>query len=360
MKKWFNTNYHYIVPEIEDDTQIKLAGSKPFDEYEEAKAAGVKTKPVIAGPFTLLKLLKYTGSKKCDDYVDELINAYKSYVSKFEKLGAEWIQFDEPFLVHDLTNDDVALFEKIYKELLKCKGSIKVLLQTYFGDIRDCYENVVKLDFDGIGLDFIEGRKTIELVEKYGFPNDKVLFAGLVNGKNIWKNNYKKTLETVSGLKNAGINVVIGTSCSLLHVPYTLENESRLSEDYIKHLSFAVEKLTELSQLKNLADNKNPESEKAYNDNIELFSIKRVNSFNDKVKKRVADIKESDFVRLPAFNEREKIQKAEFGLPMFPTTTIGSFPQTADVKANRSAYKKNEISKMKSTLILIRKRLQNG
>ena len=345
MKKWFNTNYHYIVPEIEDDTQIKLAGSKPFDEYEEAKAAGVKTKPVIAGPFTLLKLLKYTGSKKCDDYVDELINAYKSYVSEFEKLGAEWIQFDEPFLVHDLTNDDVALFEKIYKEFLKCKGSIKVLLQTYFGDIRDCYENVVKLDFDGIGLDFIEGRKTIELVEKYGFPNDKVLFAGLVNGKNIWKNNYKKTLETVSRLKNAGINVVIGTSCSLLHVPYTLENESRLSEDYTKHLSFAVEKLTELSQLKNLADNKNPESEKAYNDNIELFSIKRVNSFNDKVKKRVADIKESDFVRLPAFNKREKIQKAEFGLPMFPTTTIGSFPQTADVKANRSAYKKNEISK---------------
>ena len=345
MKKWFNTNYHYIVPEIEDDTQIKLAGSKPFDEYEEAKAAGVKTKPVIAGPFTLLKLLKYTGSKKCDDYVDELINAYKSYVSEFEKLGAEWIQFDEPFLVHDLTNDDVALFEKIYKEFLKCKGSIKVLLQTYFGDIRDCYENVVKLDFDGIGLDFIEGRKTIELVEKYGFPNDKVLFAGLVNGKNIWKNNYKKTLETVYGLKNAGINVVIGTSCSLLHVPYTLENESRLSEDYIKHLSFAVEKLTELSQLKNLADNKNPASEKAYNDNIELFSIKRVNSFNDKVKKRVADIKESDFVRLPAFNEREKIQKAEFGFPMFPTTTIGSFPQTADVKANRSAYKKNEIPK---------------
>ena len=107
MKKWFNTNYHYIVPEIEDDTQIKLAGSKPFDEYEEAKAAGVKTKPVIAGPFTLLKLLKYTGSKKCDDYVDELINAYKQYVSEFEKLGAEWIQFDEPFLVHDLTNDDV-------------------------------------------------------------------------------------------------------------------------------------------------------------------------------------------------------------------------------------------------------------
>lgn len=107
------------------------------------------------------------------------------------------------------------------------------------------------------------------------FQMIKFYLPGLVNGKNIWKNNYKKTLETVSGLKNAGINVVIGTSCSLLHVPYTLENESRLSEDYIKHLSFAVEKLTELSQLKNLADNKNPESEKAYNDNIELFSIKR-------------------------------------------------------------------------------------
>ena len=345
MKKWFNTNYHYIVPEVEDDTVIQLSGNKLVDEYAEAKALGIETKPVVIGAYTMLRLCRFTGKKPALDYVEDIISAYQNLVKKCEENQIAWVQFDEPALVWDMEESDIALFHKIYDGILSCKKHSHILLQTYFGDVRDIYQDLIQMPFDGIGLDFIEGRKTIELVEKYGFPNDKVLFAGLVNGKNIWKNNYKKTLETVSGLKNAGINVVIGTSCSLLHVPYTLENESRLSEDYTKHLSFAVEKLTELSQLKNLADNKNPESEKAYNDNIELFSIKRVNSFNDKVKKRVADIKESDFVRLPAFNEREKIQKAEFGLPMFPTTTIGSFPQTADVKANRSAYKKNEIPK---------------
>ena len=345
MKKWFNTNYHYIVPEVEDDTVIQLSGNKLVDEYAEAKALGIETKPVVIGAYTMLRLCRFTGKKPALDYVEDIISAYQNLVKKCEENQIAWVQFDEPALVWDMEESDIALFHKIYDGILSCKKHSHILLQTYFGDVRDIYQDLIQMPFDGIGLDFIEGRKTIELVEKYGFPNDKVLFAGLVNGKNIWKNNYKKTLETVSGLKNAGINVVIGTSCSLLHVPYTLENESRLSEDYTKHLSFAVEKLTELSQLKNLADNKNPESEKAYNDNIQLFSIKRVNSFNDKVKKRVADIKESDFVRLPAFNEREKIQKAEFGLPMFPTTTIGSFPQTADVKANRSAYKKNEIPK---------------
>ena len=345
MKKWFNTNYHYIVPEVEDEMVIELKGNKLFAEYHEAKELEITTKPTVIGAYTLLKLSRYTGTKKMADYVDAVSKAYRDLIVKCETEGIDWLQFDEPALVQDMGQDEIHLFHKLYDEILATDNKCHVLLQTYFGDVRDIYEDLIQMPFSGIGLDFIEGRKTIELVEKYGFPNDKVLFAGLVNGKNIWKNNYKKTLETVSGLKNAGINVVIGTSCSLLHVPYTLENESRLSEDYTKHLSFAVEKLTELSQLKNLADNKNPESEKAYNDNIELFSIKRVNSFNDKVKKRVADIKESDFVRLPAFNEREKIQKAEFGLPMFPTTTIGSFPQTADVKANRSAYNKNDIPK---------------
>ena len=343
MKKWFNTNYHYMVPEIEDDTQIKLAGSKPFDEYEEAKAAGVKTKPVIAGPFTLLKLLKYTGSKKCDDYVDELINAYKSYVSEFEKLGAEWIQFDEPFLVHDLTNDDVALFEKIYKELLKCKGSIKVLLQTYFGDIRDCYENVVKLDFDGIGLDFIEGKKTAELIEKYGFPKDTVLFAGLVNGKNIWKNHYEKTLNVLKKLEDKGIQTVLSTSCSLQHVPYTLKHENKLSDEYLNYFAFAEEKLVELKELSRLAECGNIEEDERFKTNRQLFAGTR-KCDNEAVKKRLEEVTEADYRRLPARSERQQLQKKEFALPKLPTTTIGSFPQTKDVKANRSAFRKGEIS----------------
>ena len=170
MKKWFNTNYHYMVPEIDDNTEIKLAGTKPFDEFAEAKALGITTKPVIIGAFTLLKLLRYVGKKQATDYADAVIAAYAGLLEKFAAAGAEWVQFDEPYLVHDLTSEDIALFETLYQGILEKKGPGKVLLQTYFGDVRDCYGNITALAFDGIGLDFLEGRKTKELVEANGFP----------------------------------------------------------------------------------------------------------------------------------------------------------------------------------------------
>ena len=344
MKKWFNTNYHYMVPEIDDKTEIRLTGTKPFDEYMEAKTLGIETKPVIIGAFTLLKLLRYTGEKTIQDYIDAVSAAYAELLAKNSVLGVEWVQFDEPYLVHDLTDEDIALFEKLYHTILADRGNVKVLLQTYFGDVRDCYQNLTALDFDGIGLDFIEGRKTVELIKKYGFPKDKILFAGVVNGKNIWKNNYKNTLAILNTLKNETINTVIGTSCSLLHVPYTLKNETKLSATYTKHFAFAQEKLEELAELKILAEKDNYIEEKAFKENAECFAD-RINAYNPEVQKRVSEIREDDFTRLPAFEEREKIQKKEFDLPLFPTTTIGSFPQTADVKANRTAFRNGKISK---------------
>lgn len=343
MKKWFNTNYHYMVSEIEDTTEIKLAGTKPFDEYSEAKNAGVETKPVIVGAFTLLKLAKFTGKKNIADFKEAVIKAYSEYITKFETLGAEWLQFDEPYLVHDLTAEDLDLFKELYGEILKAKKNSKILLQTYFGDIRDGYEQIVNADFDGIGLDFVEGKKTAELVEKYGFPKDKVLFAGVVNGKNIWRNNYEKTLKTLKGLEEKGYNVVIGTSCSLLHVPYTLENETKLSAEITSHFAFAHEKLAELSDLKVLSEEKNVAENPAYQKNVQLFSTDR-NATDSAVSERLKNIKDSDFTRLPAFDEREAVQKKKLGLPLFPTTTIGSFPQTKDVKANRTAFRKGLIN----------------
>lgn len=228
MKKWFNTNYHYMVPEISDDTEIKLVGTKPFDEFSEAKMLGIITKPVLIGAFTLLKLIRYTGNKIADDFADTLITAYVELLEKFSQIGAEWIQFDEPYLVHDLTSEDIALFEKLYKGILPGKKNIRILLQTYFGDVRDCYENICSLDFDGLGLDFIEGKQTSNLIDQKGFPKDKILFAGVVNGKNIWRNNYQSTLSLLDKWKEKGIQTVISTSCSLLHVPYTLKNETCL------------------------------------------------------------------------------------------------------------------------------------
>ena len=343
MKKWFNTNYHYMVPEIEDDTQVKLVGNKLFEEYQEAKAEGVETKPVVTGAFTLLKLLRYTGKKTEQDFVNAIISVYCELLRKCNSLGVKWLQFDEPYLVHDLTEEDLQLFEKLYSSILVSKGNSKILLQTYFGDIRDGYERIGKLSFDGIGLDFVEGKETANLVNKYGFPKDKVLFAGLVNGKNIWRNHYEKTLQVLDGLKERGYSVVISTSCSLLHVPYTLENETKLSEEVKKYFAFAKEKLTELAELKQISEETDESANAAYKKNVQLFQSDR-KCQNEKVAKRVAAIEEKDFTRLPVFEEREKVQKDTFKLPLFPTTTIGSFPQTADVKSTRTAYKQGKIT----------------
>ena len=336
MKKWFNTNYHYLVPEIDDDTEIRLAGTKPVDEYKEARELGVDTKVAVVGPFTFLKLAKFTGAKKIADVSGKLTEEYVKLVSVLTSKGADLIEFDEPYLVRDLDASDIELFKNIYASILANKNGAKILLQTYFGDIRDIYAEVIKLDFDLIGIDFVEGRKSLELVKSYGFPSDKVLVAGLVNGKNIWRNDYKKTL---SALKEIGVeNVVLGTSCSLLHVPYTLDNETKLSDDYKKHFAFAEEKLTELAELASIAGT-DYEGSEVYKKNQSLFEG-RVNSEDKEVQAKVAAITDADYVRLPVFEEREKIQKQILNLPLFPTTTIGSFPQTSDVRKNRQEFKK--------------------
>ena len=341
MKKWFNTNYHYLVPEIDDDTEIKLVGTKPVDEYKEAREFGVDTKVAVVGPFTFLKLAKFTGAKKISDVSGKLTEEYVKLVSALTSKGADLIEFDEPYLVRDLDSADIELFKSIYSSILANKNGAKVLLQTYFGDIRDIYTEVVNLDFDLIGLDFLEGRKTLELVKTNGFPSDKVLVAGLVNGKNIWRNDYKKTL---AALKEIGVEkVVLGTSCSLLHVPYTLDNETKLPEDYKKHFAFAEEKLTELAEIASIAGTDYENSE-IYKKNQDLFSGRKDSEDKD-VQAKVAAITDADYVRLPEFAEREKIQKEILNLPLFPTTTIGSFPQTQDVRKNRQEFKKGLKSK---------------
>lgn len=335
MKKWFNTNYHYIVPQFTADTDVKLAGTKIFDEFVEAKEDGTITRPVLVGPFTLLQLSEFHGCVK-EDFVGAFIEAYARIFKQLEDLGANWIQLDEPSLVKDLDERELALFKALYEPLLLQKGRLKVLAQTYFGDVRDAYDVLLKLPFDGIGLDFVEGRKTLELVER-GFDDRKVLFAGVVNGKNIWRNNYQKTLDLLKKLNVK--NLVLTTSCSLLHVPYTVASEE-LEEDVTKHFAFAEEKVKELVELDALLKNQSPEFLRK---NAELFEKPRVLE-NAELHQKIADLKPEAFVRQPEFAVREKIQKQEFNLPLLPTTTIGSFPQTREVKQKRAAFRKHEIS----------------
>lgn len=342
MKKWFNTNYHYMVPEVEDSCQIALKGRKPLEEFLEARELGIETKPVITGPYTLLKLVRFTGSRRAEDIKDQVIAAYREIIKVFEDEKAEWLQLDEPALVKDLSLEDVRFFKELYSGILSGKGGLKILLQTYFGDIRDCYEELIQLPFDGIGIDFIEGKQSLELLERYGFPHNKLLFAGVMNGKNIWKNKYEKTVSIIKQIQKIAARTVIGTSCSLLHVPYTLRNEFKLEEQNKRHFAFAEEKLWELWDLKSILSSSEPALHKAYLENTNLFMEER-QGINVEVQKKVECLSEKDFTRLPELVVRKQRQKDAFNLPLLPTTTIGSFPQTKEVRANRSAFKKGQM-----------------
>ena len=338
MKKWFNTNYHYLVPELDDDAQIvcKAQESKPVAEYMESKALGYSTVPALIGPYTFLYLAKYLGKKCREDFASAIGNAYIEIIQELSKNGAEWISLAEPALVFDTNESDSKLLNNLYRKILNFihqTTKSHILLQTYFGDIRDSYNSIKELGFDGIGLDFIEGKKTLELISK-GFPEKTLLFAGIVCGKNIWRTDYKKAEDLLQRIQKY-VNpeqIVIGTSCSLLHVPYTTANETKLGKDILTHFAFAEEKLEELESIASNAKNK------------EIFATERVAADNS-VKEAIQNLSAADFERKPAFAIREQIQKEEFNLPLFPTTTIGSFPQTKDVRENRAAFKKGKISK---------------
>lgn len=340
MKKWFNTNYHYIVPEI-GENPLRLVGSKPFDEYLEAQGCGIETRPVLVGPFTFLKLAAVE-RKPVASVVSELAIAYRNILARFAELGTTWVQFDEPALVLDMDAKERAILTQLYGEMLESKG-VKVLLQTYFGDLRDCYQDVIALGVDAIGLDFVEGAQSVALVKAYGVPNDKTLVAGVVNGRNIWRNDYAKTLSLLAELRPYVENVVLSSSCSLLHVPYTVRNEGGLSIDVLQHLAFAEEKLRELADLVMLADIDRPERTITWQGNARLFASARVRP-DEEVQSALKALEETDFERFPSFKMREKIQRESLKLPLFPTTTIGSFPQLDDVRATRAAYRKGRIS----------------
>lgn len=341
MKKWFNTNYHYLVPECDDASIIALNGDKIFKEYLEAKELGIETKPVLVGIFTLFKLIAFKDENTKELAKDKLLQAYIELLKKLNSLGVAWLELDEPYLVYDLNQEDIALFEEFYKELLKHKGEVKVLLQSYFGDLRDIYTKLLESDFDALGLDFVEGKESLNLIQKYGFANDKILFAGIVNGKNIYANDYAKSLKLIKELQKYTQNIVINTSCSLLHVPYSTEFETKLDSSYLKLFSFAKEKLKELQDLKAIINSN--EENPLFKANQELF--KNIpNRLDEKVKARLQTLKKEDFARKPEFKERIQIQKEFLKLPLLPTTTIGSFPQSADVRSNRLAFKQEKIS----------------
>lgn len=350
MKKWFTTNYHYLVPEIDSATDIHLNGTKPFDEFEEAKALGIHTKPVLVGPYTFLKLARNAKAEPLEldkGLVNAVAAVYAEILTRFAALGATWVQFDEPYLVLDKEDGDVELFKTLYAKILPARtGGVKVLLNTYFGHIADVYETVSLLGFDGIGLDLIEGRdENLEAVGRYGVGESTTLFAGVINGRNIWRNDYAATLGLVDALRQVTPNVAVATACSLLHVPFNTAGEDGLGDEVLRHFAFAVEKLGELRAVADLSD-ADEEAKKASDllrENQALFDGTRVEP-DRAVADRLAALTDEDATRLPARAERQRLQREALHLPLLPTTTIGSFPQTAEVRAARARLRKGELS----------------
>ena len=304
MKKWFTTNYHYLVPEVESAAEIKLNSTKPFDEFNEAKALGIDTKPVFIGPYTFLKLARTPEATELEldkGLVNAVAAVYAEVLAKFNELGAAWVQLDEPYLVLDKEPGDVELFKTLYTKILSAKGNVKVLLNTYFGHIADVYETVNLLGFDGIGLDLNEGREeNLEAVAKYGVASNTTIFAGVINGRNIWRNNYATSLGLVDALKQV-TNVAVSTASSLLHVPFSTEGETGIPAEDLKHFAFAVQKLDELKEVAALADATEDEKKAsaALAANQALFDGTRV-AADPAVAERIGKLSDADYVRQPA------------------------------------------------------------
>ncbi|ALV24431.1 cobalamin-independent homocysteine transmethylase [Campylobacter iguaniorum] len=347
MTKWFNANYHYIVPELSRESTFSLNSDKILNEYKEAKAFGIANPKInLIGPITFLALSKTTDGSCALCHLDALVEQYAKLIDQISNLDNEVVvQIDEPIFVTDKAEK---LAEKIVPtyEKLTTKSNVKIIFMTYFEHATEAVKEVVKTKIWGVGLDFVHAtcqKSSLEILAN----SDKTVFAGVIDGRNVWVSDIEAKLNLINEIKKyiPSERLNIGTSCSLLHVPYTLKYEEKLS---IKEwLSFAVEKLAEVKHLRKLVDGeKFCESGEAWlkaNKNA-IESRKTSDLVNDKaVQNRVANL--SKFQRDVAYEERIKIQKAKFNLPELPTTTIGSFPQTPELRQVRNAYKKALITK---------------
>ena len=338
MTKWFDTNYHYLVPELSAEQTFKLSSNKPFEEYEEAKQAGFDTKPIILGPLTFLLLAKGIDGFNAINLLDKILPIYKQIVEKFSQLGAEWIQIDEPILVKDLDSNVVSKIKDTLNQIKGAAGNCKILLATYFEDLNEDVKNqVFESNVDVVHLDLVRGSKNKEYVKN----SNKKLSLGLVDGRNVWKTNLQEKINFIKG--NISNDVIIASSCPLLHSPYDLELEQKVPVEIKRWLSFAKQKLLELNVIKGFI-NEGSHQEALDNNAADIHDRETSKLIHDNaVKDRIKTINKSITERKSSYVDRAKIQKNIFSLPKYPTTTIGSFPQTTDVRQARAKFKRGEL-----------------
>ncbi len=349
MTKWFDTNYHYIVPEFRADTEFKLSDTKVFDEFNEAKALGLNAKPVLIGPVTYLTLGKVQDSANPDfdrfELLDRLLPVYEEVIAKLAAEGARWIQIDEPVLALDLDARQKECFAASYGRLAKAAGSAKLLLASYFGELRDNLPLFLSLPVAALHYDAVRGESEVDTLLA-AFPPEKILSLGVVDGRNIWKNHFDASLALLGKAKaKIGIDRLwISASCSLIHTPVTLASERKLDPEIKDWLAFADEKLVEIVALSHLLSGNGDATALEANRASRERRSESERIHNPTVKSRLAAITPADSKRASAFPIRQKLQRSKFNLPLFPTTSIGSFPQTAEVRAARAKWKKGDIS----------------
>ena len=342
MTKWFDTNYHYVVPELSDDQQFRLVSTKPVDHFLEAKALGIHTRPVILGPVSFLKL-----SKSPDAgfnplaLLPRLLPIYEELITQLRKAGADWVQIDEPALVLDLIPNERAAYGLAYCQLATAAGDLKIMLATYFGSLEGNLRTAIDLPVAGIHLDLVRAPEQL-VAALDADAADKVLSLGVVDGRNIWCTNLEAVLDQiVPAIEKLGFDrLQIAPSCSLLHVPLDLDTEKQLDANIRSWLAFASQKLTEIATL-GLGAN---EGRAAIADELTassaaISSRKRAKGvYIESVKARLAAISPDMTRRISPFFIRTQAQEATLPLPLFPTTTIGSFPQTGAVRKARAEH----------------------
>ena len=338
MTKWFDTNYHYLVPELSKDQAFKLSTNKPFEEFKEAKKFGFNTKPIILGPLSFLLLAKGLDGFKTINLLDKILPVYKEIIKKLSKLGAEWIQIDEPILVKDLDSQVVSQIKNTLNELKKSSGSSKILVATYFEDLNDEVKNeIFESNIDAVHLDLVRGNRNKSYVKN----SKKQLSLGLIDGRNVWKADLKEKIEFIKN--NTSGDIIIASSCPLLHTPYDLDLEQKVPQEIKRWLSFSKQKLQELNIIKNFINNNTHQTElKKNTDDVQDRKTSKL-IHDNAVKDRIKIINKSITDRKSSYTLRAKVQKDIFSLPKYPTTTIGSFPQTSDVRQARAKFKRGEI-----------------
>ncbi|MCX7992885.1 MAG: 5-methyltetrahydropteroyltriglutamate--homocysteine S-methyltransferase, partial [Fimbriimonadales bacterium] len=333
MTKWFNTNYHYLVSRLSPETEFRLHWNKPLQAYQ-AHPSGY---PCLIGPYTFLRLSRGLEPEQLPAMLETLTPVYAEILQSLKAAGAAYVHIDEPAFALDVPDADVQAIRAAYQTLGQ---HAPILLFTYYDSV-DFLPQLYDLPIAGIGLDLVHGRRNYDHLAQHGFPSDKILVAGVVDGRNVWKTDLRAIAERVRPLQSqTGATVWLSNAAPLMHLPVTVEPEAKLDPALRERITFAKERLQELRLLKTLLTEGETDAARAWN----AYQHSADHWYAQAVQGRVANLKPEDFERALPYAERDKRQRERLQLPLFPTTTIGSFPQTPEVRQMRQAYRTGKIS----------------